>query len=77
MSQDSGVEAPDSALRYEPIAVSDESTVVAAYEPDDGGDQGYQSEAQLEAALIELLGQQAYEWLHITSAADLATSAPM
>ncbi|WP_410607544.1 type I restriction endonuclease subunit R [Amycolatopsis sp. lyj-109] len=71
MSQGGGVEAPDSALRYEPIVVSDESTVVAAYEPDDCGDQGYQSEAQLEAAFIELLGQQAYEWLHITSAADV------
>ncbi|MFI6396217.1 type I restriction endonuclease subunit R [Nonomuraea sp. NPDC050540] len=73
MSQ-GGAEAPDSVLRYEPIVVSDESTVVAAYEPDDGGDQGYQSEAQLEAAFIELLEQQAYEWLHITSAADLETN---
>lgn len=71
MSQGGGVEAPDSALRYEPIAVSDESTVVAAYEPDDGVDNGFQSEAQLEAEFIELLGQQAYERLHITSSADL------
>ncbi|CAL9577833.1 Type I restriction enzyme EcoR124II R protein [Actinosynnema sp. ALI-1.44] len=71
MSQGGGVEAPDSALRYEPIAVSDESTVVAAYEPDDGVDQGYQSEAQLEADFIKLLEQQAYEWLHIKSSADL------
>ncbi|MGP3965117.1 type I restriction endonuclease subunit R [Nonomuraea sp. 3N208] len=71
MSQGGGVEAPDSALRYEPIAVTDEATVVATYELDDGGDQGYQSEAQLEAAFIELLEQQAYEWLHITSAAGL------
>lgn len=71
MSQGGGVEAPDSALRYELIAVSDEYTVVAAYEPDDGVDQGYQSEAQLEAKFIELLGQQAYERIHIASAADL------
>ena len=41
-------EAPDSSLRYEPIAVTDESTVVAAYTPEPAGDQGYQSEAQLE-----------------------------
>jgi type I restriction enzyme, R subunit len=71
VSQGGGVEAPDSALRYEPIAMSDESTVVATYEPDDGVDQGYQSEAQLEAEFIELLGQQAYERLHIASSADL------
>jgi type I restriction enzyme R subunit len=71
VSHDGGVEAPDSALRYEPIAMSDESTVMATYEPDDGVDQGYQSEAQLEAEFIELLGQQAYERLHITSSADL------
>ncbi|MBG0565376.1 type I restriction endonuclease subunit R [Actinoplanes aureus] len=71
MSQGGGVEAPDSALRYEPIAISDESTVVAAYEPDDGVDQGYQSEAELEAEFIELLGQQAYERLSIASATDL------
>lgn len=70
MSQ-GGVETPDSAMRYEPIAVSDESTVVAAYEPNDSADQSYQSEAQLETKFIELLGQQAYERLHIRSAADL------
>ncbi|PWK81951.1 type I restriction enzyme R subunit [Lentzea atacamensis] len=71
MSKDDGVEAPDSALRYEPIAVSDEATVVATYEPDSGNDQGYQSEAELEAKFIEMLRQQAYEPLHITSSADL------
>lgn len=71
MSQGGGVEAPDSALRYEPIAVSDEATVVATYEPNSASDQGYQSEAELEAEFIQLLGQQAYERLHITSSADL------
>lgn len=71
MSKGDGVEAPDSALRYEPIAVSDEATVVATYEPDSGNDQGYQSEAELEAKFIEMLRQQAYEPLHITSSADL------
>ena len=71
MSQGGGVEAPDSALRYKPIAVTDEATVVATYEPDGGSDQGYQSEAELEAKFILMLGQQAYERLHIASAADL------
>src|SRR5205823_2279668 len=71
VSQDGGVEVPDSALRYEPIAVSDDATVVATYEPDGGSDQGYQSEAELEAKFIKMLGQQAYERLHITSSADL------
>jgi type I restriction enzyme R subunit len=71
VSQGGGVDAPDSALRYEPIAVSDEATVVATYEPDGGNDQGYQSEAELEAKFIKMLGQQAYERLHITTSADL------
>ncbi|GHJ09859.1 DEAD/DEAH box helicase [Micromonospora humidisoli] len=71
MTQGGDVEAPDSALRYEPIVVSDEATVVATYEPDGGSDPGYQSEAELEAEFIKMLGQQAYERLHLTSAADL------
>ena len=64
-------EAPDSSLRYEPIAVSDESTVVAAYVPDPASAQGYQSEAALEQEFIAQLQAQAYERLTITSAADL------
>lgn len=64
-------EAPDSLLRYAPIAVSDESTVVAAYQPDPSAAEDYQSEAELEAELIEQLRSQAYERLTITSAADL------
>lgn len=64
-------EAPDSSLRYEPIAVSDESTVVAAYVPDPASAQGYQSEAALEEEFIAQLQAQAYERLAITSSADL------
>ena len=64
-------EAPDSSLRYEPIAVSDESTVVAAYVPDPASAQGYQSEAALEEEFIAQLGSQAYERLRIASSADL------
>lgn len=64
-------QAPDSSLRYEPIAVSDESTVVAAYVPDPASPQGYQSEAALEEECIAQLQAQAYERLTITSSADL------
>lgn len=64
-------EAPDSSLRYEPIAVTDESTVVAAYVPDPSASEGYQSEAALEEDFIKRLQSQAYERLTIASAADL------
>lgn len=67
-------EAPDSALRYEPIAVTDESTVVAAYTPEPASSQGYQSEAQLEADFIQRLQAQAYERLVIASSADLVAN---
>jgi type I restriction enzyme R subunit len=63
--------APDSSLRYEPIAVSDESTVVAAFLPDPGTSQGYQSEAALEEEFIASLQSQAYERLTIASSVDL------
>ncbi|SIS77083.1 type I restriction endonuclease subunit R [Phaeovulum vinaykumarii] len=59
--------------RYEPIALSGESTVVAEFLPDpqDAAATGYQSEAELERALIRQLQAQAYERLPITSEADL------
>ncbi|MFZ2503568.1 MAG: hypothetical protein WAW88_12970, partial [Nocardioides sp.] len=63
--------APDAAYRYEPIAVSDETTVVGVYEPEPPTGEGYQSEAALEEEFIQLLQSQAYERLAITSAADL------
>ncbi|HWJ65302.1 MAG TPA: type I restriction endonuclease subunit R [Nocardioides sp.] len=65
------IEAPDSSLRYEPIAVTDESTVVAAYVPDPSTSESYQSEAALEEDFIRRLQSQAYERLTITSTADL------
>ena len=55
-------EAP-AAPRYEPISVGDESTVVAEFVPDASRETAYQSEAELEAAFIELLQSQAYEYL--------------
>ena len=48
-------EAPDPSSRYEPIAVSDESTVVAEFVPEPSSATAYQSEADLEAEFIKLL----------------------
>ncbi len=60
-----------SAPRYEPIAMSSESTVVAEFVADPAQASSYQSEADLERAFIELLREQAYEVLAIASEADL------
>lgn len=60
--------------RYEPILPSDESTVVAEYLPDRVRDSSYQSEAELEKAFIRQLQSQAYEYLPITSEADLTAN---
>ena len=57
--------------KYEPIAVSSESTVVAEYVPETKGAASYQSEADLENELIRLLQSQAYEYLPIASEAQL------
>jgi type I restriction enzyme R subunit len=56
---------------YEPIALNPESTVVAEFVLDTAKETGYQSEAELEKAFIKLLRSQAYEYLRITSAAEL------
>ena len=60
-----------SALRFDPIAVSDESTVVSEYVWDAAGESSYQSEAELERAFIKLLESQAYEYLPIHAESDL------
>ncbi|WHZ13002.1 MAG: Type I restriction-modification system, restriction subunit R [Burkholderiaceae bacterium] len=59
--------------RYEPIALSDESTVVAEFVQDGPGvrEAAYQSEAELERAFIRQLQAQAYEHLPITSEGEL------
>ncbi len=57
--------------RYEPIALNPESTVVAEFAPDQTREAGYQSEAELEQAFIDLLRSQAYEYLRIPSTAIL------
>ena len=61
------------SCRYEPIALSNESTVVAEFLPEFLGvrEAAYQSEAELEKAFIKQLQVQAYEYLPITSEADL------
>ena len=66
------IEAPDSSLRYEPIALSDESTVVAEFvRANEAREERYQSEAALERDFIERLQVQAYDRLRIHSEADL------
>ncbi|GAB3275672.1 type I restriction endonuclease subunit R [Sinomonas notoginsengisoli] len=59
------------ARKYDPIAVSSESTVVAEYDSDAQSATSYQSEADLEREFIKLLESQAYDYLPIKSEADL------
>lgn len=65
-----------STPKYRPIAENTESTVVAEYSAhaDRVRDAAYQSEAELERAFIKELEGQAYEYLPITSEADLVTN---
>jgi type I restriction enzyme R subunit len=60
-----------SIQKFEAIAVSSESTVVAEYQADVRREEAYQSEAQLESAFVELLQGQAYEFLPIAVEEDL------
>ena len=62
------------AYRYEPIALSSESTVVAEFVADPAAEAAYQSEAELERSLIELLRGQAYVYLPITNEAQLVAN---
>ena len=62
------------AVHYEPIAVSSESTVVTEFVPDAAGGSAYQSEADLEREFIRLLQDQAYDYLRITTEAQLITN---
>jgi len=66
--------ARGAASRFEPIALSSESTVVAEFEADPAEATRYQSEGELEAELVRLLQEQAYEYLPITSEADLVAN---
>lgn len=62
------------AARIEPIAISDQSTVVAEFTSETEKQSKYQSEAELENHFISLLKAQAYEYLPITSDADLVAN---
>ncbi|MER7795893.1 type I restriction endonuclease subunit R [Microbacterium sp. NPDC096154] len=62
------------ARRYDPIAVSAESTVVSEYIADAHEATAYQSEADLEREMVRLLQGQAYEYLPITSEAQLVAN---
>lgn len=57
--------------KYNLVAESTQSTVVAEYVSDKKRVAGYQSEAELENAFIKQLETQAYEYLKITSENDL------
>lgn len=61
-------------MRYEPIALSAESTVVAEFVPDPARPDGYQSEADLERTFIAQLVEQAYEYLPLHSEAELVAN---
>lgn len=74
-------EAPQTSgrpFRYETIAVSDESTVVAEFVADASSvqDAAYQSEDALERAFIRQLQAQAYDYLPLTSEAALIANPP-
>ncbi|MGX2030032.1 type I restriction endonuclease subunit R [Methylocaldum gracile] len=61
--------------RYEPIALSSESTVVAEFVPEQGvREASYQSEAALERDFIAQLQKQAYDYLALTSEAALVVN---
>jgi len=58
-------------FRFEPIAVSSESTVVGEFEFEERKATSYQSEAQLEQAFIDLLSGQAYDYVSFGSESEL------
>ena len=60
--------------KYDPIALSAESTVVSEYVPDAKAETAYQSEADLERELICLLKSQAYKYLPIISEAQIVAN---
>jgi type I restriction enzyme R subunit len=57
--------------KFEPISISNESTVVADLGEFTRKETAYQSESDLENQFIELLKDQAYEYLSLTSEAEL------
>ncbi|MGO1739614.1 MAG: type I restriction endonuclease subunit R [Actinomycetaceae bacterium] len=62
------------ARKFDPITISSESTVVAEYVQDSSQAEAYQTEAALEREMIRLLETQAYDYLAITSEAQLVAN---
>lgn len=62
---------PHPAAHLKTVSVGNESTVVAQYVSSPSSEEGYQSEADLEAHLIALLRSQAYEYLPLHTEDDL------
>ncbi len=57
--------------QYNIVATTNESTVVAEYEPQKTRSDAYQSEAALEVAFIKLLTEQGYNYIQIHSSDEL------
>ena len=62
------------ARHYDPIALSNESTVVAEWVSEGASSSEYQSEAELERTFIKQLQEQAYEYFAIRSEAELVAN---
>ena len=60
-----------SIQRFDPIAVGNESTVVAEFVQEARRSAAYQFEAELENSFVALLREQAYQYLSITQEEDL------
>ncbi|MBS6102938.1 MAG: type I restriction endonuclease subunit R, partial [Actinomyces sp.] len=60
--------------KFDPVALSSQSTVVAEYVPEGNDASGYQSEAQLEAEFIHQLQAQGYEYADIRDEQHLETN---
>ena len=61
-------------MKYDIVTQSQESTVVAKYDSNNKKESAYQTEAALEKAFIELLKAQAYEYLPLSSEAQLISN---
>jgi len=67
---------PNSQVKYNLVAQNSESTVVSQFIKDNDAMRSisYQSEAELERELLKQLGNQAYEYIKITSDEDLVSN---
>jgi type I restriction enzyme, R subunit len=63
-----------SIQKFEPIAITSENTVVSEYETTSRKTKAYESEAELEQAFVDLLQEQAYEYLRISSEEELVAN---